>query len=92
MKTENINGFIWAIVPFEEAKENFQNEHYYSLYPDGSESYLEDLEELLEIEDSDARVGIEIGAEEELTADYLEAMERFNESRTFEDWCLSKIE
>jgi hypothetical protein len=91
MKTENINGFIWAILDREEAKEEWQKEISYSLFtllPDGNNFLISEGWEIDETIIYGGKVGIEIGAKEDLEADY----ERNNETRTFEDWCLSKIE
>jgi len=99
MKTENINGFIWAVLDDEnEAIDLWENDNeVFLLYPDGSESFVIDHEEILTAEEKGLRLGIEIGAEKGLTADYHETVEikatsANKENRSFEEWCLSKIE
>lgn len=93
MKTENINGFIWAVLDRQEATEKFlNNEPIYVLYDDGTEALIETYEDFGTFRYIDKKMGLEIGAKEDLESEYLETVERNKENRTFEEWCLSKIE
>lgn len=93
MKTENINGFMWAVLDAQEATERFTNDReVYALCDDNTESLIEDETRFEWYLSRGVKMAVEIGAKEELTADYLETVERNKENRTFEDWCLSKIE
>lgn len=93
MKTENISGFIWAVLDKEQSEELFAEGHDVHEYCEKTGFYI-----LLDSSDialalmAGRKLLLEIGAEEELTSDYLETVERNNETRSFEDWCLSKIE
>lgn len=96
MKTENINGFIWAVITnLTDAVELMDRGYdiYIVRYENNDESLLRNALEIkwafvVEF----GFVGVKIAAKEELTADYNEEVWRNNENRTFEDWCLSKIE
>lgn len=93
MKTENINGFIWAVLDKDEAEELFADGQDVHEYCEKTGFYI-----CLEREDISLAVSagnklvLEIGAKENLESDYHETVERNKENRTFEDWCLSKIE
>lgn len=92
MKTENINGFIWAVLDKEKAEEYYWDDReIFEIRTDGTEGLIIDSTDIALALMNGFKLGIEIGAKEELKADYLETVERNNENRTFEDWCLSKI-
>lgn len=92
MKTENINGFIWAVLDKEEAVNLWEQDYEVFLhYDDDTEALIEAYEDFDNI-DTYVFAATKIGAKEDLEVDYLETVERNKENRSFEDWCLSKIE
>lgn len=84
------NGFVWAIVPIEQA-----DNATFLLYPDGSEAQIEEEDyENVKSEDwlGDCELGIELGQLSELRSDWQEATERNNETRSFDAWLEDKAE
>lgn len=89
MKTENINGFIWAVLEYDDAFRRFTNdEDVQEITEDGEGDLIWRFEEFGQIIENHKKVGFKIGEKEDLEADYQDS----KENRTFEDWCLSKIE
>ena len=93
MKTKTTkDGFLFAIIPHEEAKENFDNLQIFKLFPDDVESLINNYRELYDAIDLGIVLGAEIGDIEALRSDYAEAKARNNENRSFEYWIDGKIE
>lgn len=93
MKTENINGFIWAVLTEEEALEVYEHDTVHVVYPlEDYRSFVATQEEDLQDDGEEIVLMAKIGGKEELFADYIDGIERNNETRSFEDWCLSILE
>lgn len=92
---ENINGFIWAKVSDDEAIDLWENNiaNIFMMWPN-EDYYFREIDDENDIENDDDELWmiVQIGAKEELEADYQESKARNNENRSFEEWCLSKIE
>lgn len=91
-ETKIVDGFIFAIINKEEAKDKFeQNEVVYRLYEDDTEGQiLFDIE----VEEEDAIFGISVGFEREFKEEFEdEAQNRFrnNDKRNFDQWLDDKI-
>ena len=89
-ETKIVDGFIWAVIEENEAKENLGV--VYKLYSDDTESLIDSEEEF--DGKSDNVFGIEIGFEIELKKEFEEGEQnrfRNNDNRDFNQWLDDKI-
>lgn len=92
METKIINGFIWAILSVEEAKEMFEEDSVYTLYPDGTEALIETYEDFKIAKFDGQEFGLELGHEKELLSDWQESCARNNDKRSFDAYLESLID
>lgn len=94
--TKIIDGFIYAIINPEEAKEKLKSgDSIFRLYEDGTESLIEDENDLNDAFIDKNQIGIEIDFESELIKEYTEGEQnrfRNNNWISFENWLENKIE
>ena len=87
MEVKNIDGFYWAILEPEEATEAFENGETVAIIDEEGAVYTT-IDELKEIEavEEELMLAVELGREDGLKSDWLEATERNNEKRSFNAW------
>jgi hypothetical protein len=90
-----IDGFIYAIINQEQARQKFKScDCVYILYDDGTESLIEDENELQDAITNKRCIGIEIGLKSVLLSEYEEGEQnrfRNNDETTFNEWLETKL-
>lgn len=91
MKTQTTaDGFIWALVENRQKAEKAIDNDFqlYALYDEESEGLIEDYWDLNNAFEYDYKVGLELGFESVLKADW----QKSGETRSFESWLEDKAE
>ena len=92
---KNIEGFLFAIIDEETAKDMLKNcESFYVLHEDGTESQAEDENDINTALNFGEKFGIEIGFLKDLEKEFEEGKQnrfRNNDKRDFNQWLNDKI-
>lgn len=89
---EIIDGFVWAVIDADTAKEAFAGNEMYILHEDHSESLIESYHEFDTALRQERKLALEVGKEAELLADWQEAGSRNNDKSSFMAWLEDKAE
>lgn len=96
-RSENVkittDGTVWGLIDYKDVRDAIEQGHEVcKLYDDDSECVINDDDDYIEMIADELPAGIIIGGYHELKADWQEACNRNNETRSFEAWLQDKAE